>query len=145
VLLDAASQRADLGYAWDAKLAERQLAFKNVARTLVIDQNDGVAGLINYSTLELIGRAPIVAGLIDFLETSTLSTRAAIDLVRAALCDMHSRGVHLVMALRVSGTPFWPLARTGFTMLPAEYCYVAQPIDFDRPDWRFRRLNVHWR
>jgi hypothetical protein len=144
-LLDAASRRADLGYAWDAKLAERQLAFKDVTRTLVVDHDGRVAGLINYSTLPLIGRAPILAGVIDFLETTGLPMRTAVDLVRAALCDMRSRGVHLAMALRISAMPRWPLARTAFTMLPAEYCYVAQPIDFARPDWRFRRLHVHWR
>jgi hypothetical protein len=144
-LLDAASRRADLGYAWDAKLAERQLAFKDVTRTLVVEHDGRIAGLINYCTLALIGRTPILAGVIDFLETSGLPIRTAVDLVRAALCDMRSRGVHLAMALRVSATPFWPLARTAFTMLAAEYCYVAQPIDYDRPNWRLRRLNVHWR
>lgn len=144
-LLDAASRRADLGYAWDEVLAARQLVFRDVTRTLVAEHDGRVAGLINYCTLTLIGRTPIVAGIIDFLETSALPRRTAIDLVRAAMCDMHRHGVHLAMALRVSSMPFWPLARNAFTMLPAEYCYVAHLIDYDLPNWQPRRLNVHWR
>ena len=49
------------------------------------------------------------------------------------------------MALRTSSMPFWPLARMAFTMIPTEYCYVAQPIGYELPDWRMRRLHVHWR
>lgn len=144
-LLDAASRRADLGYAWDAAQVARQLAFGDVTQTLVAEHGGRIAGLVNYCKLTLVGRTPIVAGVIDFLETDGLPARTAIDLVRAALSDMHHQGVQLAMALRLSAMPFWPLARNAFTMLPAEYCYVAQLIDYDRPDWRPRRLNVHWR
>lgn len=144
-LLDAASRRAELGYAWDETLALRQLGFQKATRTLVAEHEGRVAGLINYCPLPLMGRAPIVAGLIDFLETHNLPHRTALDLVRAALADMRGRGMHMAMALRTSSMPFWPLARTAFTMIPAEYCYVAQPIDFELPDWRMRRLHVHWR
>ena len=144
-LLDAASRRADLGYAWDEKLAARQLQFKDATRTLVAEHEGRVAGLINYCPLKLLGRTPITAGVIDFLETEGLPLRTSIDLVRTALADMRNRGMHMAMALRVSAMPFWPLARVAFTMIPAEYCYVAQPIDFELPDWRLRRLNVHWR
>jgi hypothetical protein len=144
-LLDAASRRADLGYAWDEALARRQLGFEKATRTLVAEHEGRVAGLINYCSLPLMGRAPILAGVIDFLETGNLPPPTAVDLVRAALLDMHSRGMHLAMSLRTSSMPFWPLARTAFTMLPAEYCYVAQPINFELPNWRMRRLHVHWR
>lgn len=144
-LLDAASRRANFGYAWDETLARRQLGFETATRTLVAEQNGCVGGVINYCALPLMGRAPIVVGLIDFLETGDLPASSAVDLVRAALADMLDRGVHLAMALRAASIPFWPLARTAFTMIPAEYCYVAQPIDFELPDWRMRKLHVHWR
>ena len=144
-LLDAASRRADFGYVWDEPMARRQLGFEQATRTLVAEQNGRVEGLINYCALPLMGRAPIVAGLIDFLETENLPIATAVDLVRAALTDMRSRGIHLAMALRASSIPFWPMARTAFTMVPAEYCYVAQPIGYESVDWRMRRLHVHWR
>jgi len=144
-LLEAASRRADVGYVWDEALARRQLGFEQATRTLVAEHEGRVAGLINYCALPLMGRAPIVAGLIDFLETTNLPLPTAIDLVRAALADMRSCGMHLAIALRASSIPFWPLARTAFTMIPAEYYYVAQPIDFELPDWHMRRLHVHWR
>jgi predicted N-acetyltransferase YhbS len=144
-LLDAASRRADVGYAWNETFARRQLGFTAATRTLVAEHDGRVAGLINYCDLPLMGRAPITAGLIDFLETSALPHRTAVHLVRSALRDMHQRGLHLAMALRTTSMPFLPLARTAFTMIPAEYTYVAQPIDFDLPNWQFRRLHVHLR
>jgi hypothetical protein len=144
-LLDAASRRADFGYAWDENLARRQLGFKKATRTLVAVHEGRVAGLINYCTLRFWGRAPIEAGLIDLFETRELPLAAAIDLVRAALVDMRSRGVHLAMALRTTAVPCWPLIRTAFTMVPAEYYYVAQPIDFEWPARPIRRFHVHLR
>jgi hypothetical protein len=144
-LLDAAGRRADLGYAWDEQRAARQLGFEKATRTLVAEHEGRVAGLINYCPLTLMGRSPMVAGVIDFLETANLPTRTAIDLVRAALGDMRSRGMHIAMALRISSMPLWPLARTAFTMMPAEYYYVAQPVGMDWPTARLRRLNIHWR
>ncbi|MGD9634466.1 MAG: hypothetical protein AB7G28_16430 [Pirellulales bacterium] len=149
-LLDEVSRRADIGYAWDETLALRQLGFAPATRTLVAEhesaaQERSVVGLINYCDLTFIGRTPINVGLIDFLETSQLPHRTAVDLVRAALADMHVRGLHLAMALRTTSMPFWPLARTAFTMIPAEYQYVAQPIDLDLPTWQLRRLHVHLR
>jgi len=144
-LLDAASRRAELGYAWDETLALRQLGFEQATRTLVAEHEGRVAGLINYCPLPLMGRTPIVVGLIDFLETEQLPLRTSVDLVRTALADMRSRGMHLAMTLRTSSMPFWPLALTAFTMIPAEYTYVAQPIDFQLPDWRMNKLHVHWR
>jgi hypothetical protein len=144
-LLDAAGRRADLGYAWDETLAARQLGYTAATRTLVAEHEGRVAGLINYCPLRLLGRTEITAGVIDFLETQGLPLRTAIDLVRAALQDMRSRGMHMAMALRISSMPFWPLARTAFTMMPSEYWYVAQPINFELPNWRLRKLNVHWR
>jgi hypothetical protein len=144
-LLDASSRRADLGYAWDTALATRQLGYAPATTTLVAEHEGRVAGLINYCPLKLQGRAAITAGLIDFLETDSLPTRTAVDLIRTALIDMRTRGMHLAMALRVSTMPFWPLAWTAFTMIPAEYCYTAQPVDFDWPQHRLKRLHVHWR
>lgn len=149
-LLDAASRRADLGYAWDETLARRQLGFQRATRTLVVEREIApnerrVAGLINYCDLQFVGSAPIVAGLIDFFEARELPRSVAINLVRAALADMCDRGLHLAMALRTSSMPFWPLARTAFTMIPAEYTYVAQPIDCDVRGWQLRRLHVHLR
>jgi hypothetical protein len=126
-------------------LARWQLGFEQATRTLVAEHEGRVAGLINYCPLPLMGREPIAAGLIDFFETANLPISTAVDLVRAALADMRSRGMHLAIALRAESIPTWPMVRTAFTMIPAEYCYVAQPIDFEWPDWRMRRLHVHWR
>jgi len=144
-LLDAASRRADLGYVWDETLAARQLGYTAATSTLVSEHEGRIAGLINYCPLTLMGRTPIVAGVIDFLHTDGLSTQAAVDLIRAALLDMRHRGMHLAMALRVATMPFWPLAWAACTMVPAEYCYVAQPVDFDWPQKPLRHLHVHWR
>ncbi|MCE9546690.1 MAG: hypothetical protein K8T25_14515, partial [Planctomycetia bacterium] len=104
-----------------------------------------VAGLINYFPLEIVGKRSIVAGVIDFMAVDELPGSQAVDLVRTALADMTRRGVHLALALRIYGMSWWPLARASFTIQPRDYCYIAQPINFDQPDWQLRKLHVHWR
>jgi hypothetical protein len=137
------SEAAEFGIAWDAVSLARQLAFQNLPRTLVLEQDGRVRGFVNFSKQPFWGRREILVGMIDLLCVQRLNGRQTRDLLRAALVEMADSGCHVATLLGTQGVPIGSLLRTGFIEeLPADYLYVAQAMTPGAPAIKTKSLHA---
>jgi GNAT superfamily N-acetyltransferase len=144
-LAQAWSDTAEFGHCWDRPTLSRQLQFKDVVRTLVVERAGRVAGFVTYGVLELLGRRPLTAGVIDFLCLDALPFADRKRALSTVLFEMRRAGVHVALALRSSCLAKFPMLANGFIPLPREYWYVAQMMGQSMLDAPIRRLCVQWR
>jgi GNAT superfamily N-acetyltransferase len=144
-LTQGLAERVDLGYVWTGERLGLQLQYKEIPRTLVMEDGGAVRGFINYYRLDCRGRGTLAAALIDLVVVDQLTTRSAVRLLRAALAQMADEGIQMALALR---TPAWStsaLWRTGFVPLPADtyllYLRTAQTFSLSG----IRSLHVQFR
>lgn len=144
-LAERIGRDTDLGCVWTRDALSRQLAFKNVPKTLVAEQQGRVAGFLNYCHLEFEGRAVMKAGVIDLLSIGELRRPLARRLLRAALGRMVAEGCHVALLPRIACYPVRPLLRAGFIPAPADYYLTAQAMHDAPFPADVRRLHVRWR
>jgi len=116
-----------------------------VPKTLVLEENGRVEGVISYCHLDMMGRAPLRMATIDLLACGALSWRRQRDLVQAALRQMMADGIQLAVMLRVASSPPSVLFFSGFAPMPADYYYIGLVMEPGFPLTRAKRLHVHWR
>jgi len=135
----------DLAYLWNPEELARLLHYEDLARTVVLEEDGRVAGLVSYYRLEVLGRCPMEAGVIDLVAFGTLSARARLRLLRATLFQMAEEGLKAAMLLRGSWYGWRPLLAAGFTPMTPEYYYTANKMEPDLPVEKVRRVHVLWR
>lgn len=142
-LLDSRSRTLDLSIAWTSERLARQLMYKNIPRTLVAEHGDAVAGFINYYPLDMLGRHPLRAAVIDLLVTGSLDGRATKRLLAAALARMREDKVAVALLSRVRNRPVCALLVNGFVPLPAQLTFIGMYPD-NRPSLgRIKNYDVH--
>jgi GNAT superfamily N-acetyltransferase len=136
---------ADLAYRWSEEELARLLDWEGLSRTLVIERDGRVGGLVNYYRLELLGRSRMEAGVIDLLAFGSLAPAARRRLLRAALFQMAEDGLQAAIHLRGSWYAWRSLLGAGFAPFLPEYYYVGNKMDLDFPLEKVRRVHVVWR
>ena len=136
---------ADLAYLWSPDELARLLDCRDLSRTVVLQRDGRVEGLVNYYRFEVLGRSPIEVGVIDLLAFGKLPVRDRQRLLRAALCQMAEDGLKAAMCLRGSWYAGRQMVRAGFYPFPHEYYYVGNKMQPDVPLENIRRLHVLWR
>jgi GNAT superfamily N-acetyltransferase len=139
------SEQNDFAYQWNETNLARQLQYKSQPRTLVLEQDGRVEGLVSYCHLDMLGRQPLRIGTVDLLAFGAISFRRQRDLVRAALRQMMEEGLHAAVMLRIASSPPALLFSSGFVPLPADYYYIGLVMEPGFPLTRAKRLHVHWR
>jgi len=136
---------ADLAYVWDLEELARLLHYRDLARTVVFEQNGRVAGLVNYCRLEFLGKCPMPAAVIDIVAFGTLPPAARLRLLRAAMCQMADDGVKGATMLRGSWYGWRQMLAAGFFPALPDFAYVGTKMQPDVPLENVRRLHVLWR
>ena len=144
-LVQQAGQLADIAYVWDAINLDRQLHYRDLARTIVIEHNGRIAGLVNYCRFDVLGRTTMATALIDLVAFGTLPQAERRRLLRAAMAQMVEEGLQAAILLRGSWYAWRTLAGAGFFPMPREYYYTGVKMQQDVPLERVRRLHVLWR
>lgn len=144
-LVRGRGESADLAYLWDRDSLGRLLEYEDLARTVVIEHEGRVAGLVNYCRLEVLGKCREEFAVIDVLAFGTLPPRLRSRLLRAAMYQMAGEGLKGAMMIRGSWYGWRQLLLAGFFPLFAEYCYVGTKVQENVPLERIRRLHVLWR
>ncbi|MGQ0637000.1 MAG: hypothetical protein ACT4QC_20515 [Planctomycetaceae bacterium] len=139
------SQSAEWGYDWDETSLSRHLAWRDVTRTVVAEDQGRVEGFISWCHLDLLGNREVTAAVIDVASFENLSPARQQSLLRSALCEMAAEGCHLALMLRISCYPARALLSAGFIPQPAEHYYVAQSMGSDVFSSPVHKLHVHWR
>ncbi|MBI4591166.1 MAG: GNAT family N-acetyltransferase [Candidatus Rokubacteria bacterium] len=137
--------RVDLGCVWSPERLAHQLRYEDVPRTLVVEQDGRVGGLVNYYRLDLLGRHPIGAGVIDLLAFGSLPNTTRQRLLLAALAQMREEGMKFALLLRWPAWPSRPLWATGFVPMPRNLSPICFVMDRTVSLARVKRLQVHFR
>lgn len=127
-LVAEAGASADLAYLWDDAMLGRQLQFPPVSETMVLERDGRVAGLVNYSLLEVLGRCQMTVALIELLAFGSLRFAERRGLVQAALYQMAARGAKAAMMLRASTYGRREMWVAGFLPTPTEYYFLGAPF-----------------
>jgi len=145
-LLRQRSDSLDLAQRFDTDALGRQLEYKDVANTLLIEHEGRVAGLVNFNYLDILGRNLQRFGVIDLLAFEpTLPHRQRTDLLRAVLTQMKQDGVIAALMLRGSTYGWWALRATGFLPMFPEYDLLGVMHQEDVSLDDIRRLFLLWR
>jgi GNAT superfamily N-acetyltransferase len=144
-MLNRAGDEAHLAYVWDADNAARQLDYPNLSRTVVLEQQGRVAGLVNYTLLEVLGRSPMRVAVLDNVAFGSLPSNDRRRLLAAALCEMAADGAKGAMMIRGSWYAWPELLGAGFLPMPPEFYYVGLTLRNDISLEGIRRLHVLWR
>jgi GNAT superfamily N-acetyltransferase len=134
----------DFAYAWnDARLAH-QLRHSSMPRTLLLDRGSGVEALINYYTLDMVGRQPVRCAIVDFIRSRQGQGECS-GFVRHCLEVMASEGHDVALTLGPPAHPSIMLVAGGFLPLLPMQSPIFLPVT---PGTTFpggRRLQIHWR
>lgn len=144
-LLNAEGDRADLAYVWDRENLANQLDFPSLSRTVVLERQGNLEGLLNYTLLEVLGKCPMRIGVIENIAFGRLSSRDRRRLIGAGLVQMAGEGAQAVTMVRGSWRGWRELLAAGFFPSPPEYYYVGMTTQDGVPLGGVRRLNVLWR
>jgi GNAT superfamily N-acetyltransferase len=145
-LIRQRSDSLDLAQRFDADALRRQLEYKDVANTLLIEHEGRVAGLVNFNYLDILGRSLQRFGVIDLLAFEpTLPHRQRTDLLRAVLSQMKQDGVIAALMLRGSRYAWWALRSTGFLPMFPEYNLLGVMHSPDVSLDNIRQLFLLWR
>lgn len=150
-LLDDQAAHSELSAVWSDERLRRQLDFRDVAKTLVVEEDSQVTGFINYSHLEFRhvddqGDSRMMAAVIDLLSIERASSRSRARLLKHALHKMVSEGCHLAMMIRLSCYAWGPLLRQGFVMQPAaDYSFTMVETNGRKAPERLSKMHVCWR
>jgi GNAT superfamily N-acetyltransferase len=138
------SDATDFGYAWnDARLAH-QLGYTEVPRTLLFDRGGGAEALVNYYTLDMVGKTPVRCAVVDFIRIGHLSRRESSAFLRHCLNAMAAEGHDVALILGPPAHPASLLLAGGFLPLPP----MQSPIFLPVVQTCFpggHRLRIHWR
>ena len=146
-LVDEDARTMDLAYLWDEKSLARQLEYPDLAKTVVLEKDGRIAGLVNYFRLNLKARTEMRAGMIDLIVFGDLAGRDRRRLLMAAMHQMLEEGLKGVSYLRGTWDHWGTLFSQGlFPMLP-EYYLAGTRMDLDVPlDLeRIGRTMILWR
>ncbi len=144
-LVQQAGQSADIAYVWDATNLDRQLHYKDLARTIVLEHDGRVAGLVNYCRFDVLGKTTMATALVDLIAFGTLPRTERKRLLRAAMAQMVEEGLKAAMLLRGSSYAWRTLAGVGFFPIPSEYYYTGVKMHKDVRLENDHRLHVLWR
>jgi hypothetical protein len=141
-LVDDQGRTLDLSIAWTPERLARQLKYKDMPRTLVAERDGKVAGFINYYPIEMMGRHPLRAALIDLFVAGSLDTGTQARLLAVALARMREGGVAFTLLLRLRHLRAWPLLSKGFVPLPPQVTFIAIYPGGQRFLGRMRRHDI---
>jgi GNAT superfamily N-acetyltransferase len=144
-LLNDAGSTCDIAYVWRGIEAARQLAYASLSKTVVLDRDGAVAGLVNYTLLDVFGKTDARIARVDAVALGALDHHDGVRLLKAATVAMVADGAQVAVALRGSWTHWRELAAGGFVPMPTEFNFVALPMRDDVSVTGVRRLHVVWR
>lgn len=144
-LIHQAGEAADLAYLWDSAGLERYLSYPGLSQTVVLQGETGVAGLVNYTLLEILGRERMMVALIDRIAFGSLPGRDRRRLLSAALYQMSGDGAKGAMMLRDSWYGARTLLSAGFVPMHSEYYYIGTCMDEEVSLRGIRRIQALWR
>jgi len=136
---------ADLAYQWKEEELGRLLDWEDLSRTVVLERDGRVEGLVNYYRLDLVGRSRMTAGVIDLLAFGGLRPADRRRLLRAAMFEMAQEGVHAAMYPRGSWYGWRELVGAGFAPFGSEYYYMGNKMELDLSLENVRHVHVLWR
>jgi GNAT superfamily N-acetyltransferase len=119
----------ELGCVWTAPHLAHQLQYRDVPRTLIIENHGCTAGFINYHRLDALGRDRIEIAMIDIAALDGLDERDSERLLQAALCHMAEEGIKIALMMRLSPNLWRPLLASGFVPLPHDMYVVARSFE----------------
>ncbi|NTX09924.1 GNAT family N-acetyltransferase [Myxococcus sp. CA056] len=100
-LVERMMESVSLGYAYTPERLAHQLQYRDVPRTLVLERDGAVRGLVNFYTLQMNARGPLTIALVDLLAFHESVPRAEQKrLLRVAMRDMVEQGASCVVMLR---------------------------------------------
>jgi GNAT superfamily N-acetyltransferase len=145
-LVRARSESMDLARQFDTEALSRQLDFKDVTRTTVIEHEGRVAGLVNVVYLDIFGRTEERFGMIDLLAfDAALPHRRRVALLRTVLYRMQEDGLAGSFMLRGSGYAWRAMLGVGFWPMFPEYSLMAIKNREDVNVAKIRRVFHLWR
>ncbi len=137
--------KVDLGYSWTSAQLGHQLHYKDVARTIVAENNGSVGGFVNYYLLDCWANGLLRVAMIDLLTLDDLESAAATTLLTMTLAQMAAEGAQLVLLLRLRPWPWRPLLAAGFVPLPTDHSVVCVHMDPSFSSRGIRHLYIHYR
>lgn len=144
-LIAQAGESAELAYLWEPSILARQLGFPNLSDTVVLEREGVVAGLVNYTLLEVLGKCQMTVALIDLLAFGSLGASQRRRLLAAALSRMQADGAKAAMMLRGSSYGWRTLLAAGFLPTPVENYYIGAPFQDNLRLEGVRHLQVLFR
>jgi GNAT superfamily N-acetyltransferase len=124
-LIGQAGESADLAYLWEPSMLQRQLRFDGLSDTVVLEHDGAVAGLVNYSLHDVLGRCRMTVALIELVAFGSLSATQRCRLLTAAMCRMEAEGAKAAMMLHGSSYGWRTMLAAGFLPTPTEYYYIG--------------------
>ncbi|MFY1827284.1 GNAT family N-acetyltransferase [Myxococcus fulvus] len=105
-LVQQSMEQVNLGYGYTAERLAHQLQFRDVPRTLVLERNGSVRGLVNSYALQMNARGALDISLIDLLALDASVPREERKrFLRVAMRDMAARGAHCAAMVRSPCVP----------------------------------------
>ena len=141
-LISRAGASADLAYLWDTAVLERQLRYGTLSHTVVMERAGAVAGLVNYSIVEALGRSTITLALIEILAFGFLGAAQRHNLLAAALTSMREEGAQAAIMVRGSSYGWLAMLAAGFLPMPTDHYYIGARFDDDLRLDGVRRVQI---
>jgi GNAT superfamily N-acetyltransferase len=139
-------RKADVGCAYTAERLGHQLQYRGLPRTLVLEQDGRVRGLVNFYGLRMVARGEQQVGVIDVMAfDDALPVGERRRLLRAAMGDMWEQGAKSAVLLRLPCFPSNVLWGAGWVPMPGSVQVVCA---YPRPGLELPpapRLLAHWR
>jgi GNAT superfamily N-acetyltransferase len=137
--------KVDLGYSWTSTQLGHQLQYKDIARTMVADDQGSVGGFVNYYILDCWANGLLRVAMIDLLALDDLEARTARDLLTTTLAQMEAEGAQIALLLRLRPWPWRHLLAAGFVPVPTDHSVVCLRIDPSLSLRGIRHLYIHYR
>lgn len=138
-------EKVDLGYVWGRDRLARQLEYRGIPRTIVMERDGRVAGFVNYYAVDFLAEGTLRVGVIDLAGFGSLSASDGRDLLRAAMNRMVDEGIQLALILRLPCYRGSSFLRTGFVAMPRDFELVCVRMIPDFSLGGAKRVHVHWR
>jgi hypothetical protein len=123
-ILEKATAGFDWALVWPAQRLAKQLE-SPVSRTLVVDRDGRVQGLVNYHFIMVHGREPVRAAIIDLWADDDLPAAQRARLLGHLCRELRARDVHMVTALRCAMMPAAAFAANFFLPIPRGFHMAA--------------------
>ena len=135
--LERLSAGMDFATVFDRESLARQLRYGGVPRTLVLRKERGVAGFLNYHSVDMRGRTTLSGAIIDLIAAPELDWSSQVRLLRCACRRMRQEGIQMVSTMGNASCRPQTMFAAGFVPVPKAarllFFFPSGPLPRVRP------------